>query len=106
MLPSVSEIQYPATISIPLNLPASLEEELNKVTFYNTNDTREIKKSRALAYKHLRGSDDRHSGMWLSPMFNRSVRENEHDVALFLCDDDLLITGYFSALKKFLVFGS
>ena len=77
------------------------EEELKKVTFYNTNDTREIKKSRALAYKNLRGSDDRHSGMWLNPMFNRSVRENEHDVALFLCDDDLLQEHYLFNLNKF-----
>ena len=77
------------------------EEELSKVTFYNTNDTREIKKSRALAHKHLNGFDDRHSGMWLNPMFNKAVKENEHDVALFLCDDDLLQEKYLSNLNKF-----
>ena len=77
------------------------EEELSKVTFYNTNDTREIKKSRALAHKHLNGFDDRHSGMWLNPMFNKAVKENEHDLALFLCDDDLLQEKYLSNLNRF-----
>ena len=77
------------------------EEELNKVTFYNTNDTKEIKKARSQAYKHLRGSDDRHSGMWLNPMFNKAISENEHDIALFLCDDDLLQEFYLYNLNKY-----
>ena len=77
------------------------EEELKKVTFYNTNDTKEIKNTRSLAYQHLRGSDDRHSGMWLNPHFNKAVKENDHDVALFLCDDDLLQEFYLYNLNKY-----
>ena len=76
------------------------EEELEKVTFYNTNDTREVKKSRALAHKHLSGSE-KHSGMWLNPYFNKAVKENEHDIALFLCDDDLLQEFYLYNLNKY-----
>ena len=76
-------------------------DELKNVTFYNTNDSKEVKKARSLEHKHLRGSDDRHSGMWLNPMFNRAVRENKHDVALFLCDDDLLQQNYLHNLNEF-----
>ncbi len=76
-------------------------EEIEKVTFYNTNDTPEIKKQRAEKHKHLTGSDDKNSGMWLNPYFNKAVRENKHDIALFLCDDDVLQEFYLDNLNNF-----
>lgn len=77
------------------------DEELEKVTFYNTNDTPEIKKQRAEDYKHLKGSDDKNSGMWLNPYFNKAVKENKHDIAFFLCDDDVLQELYLNNLNKY-----
>ena len=77
------------------------DEELRKVSFYNTHDSPEIKRQRAEKYKHLEGSDDKNSGAWIIPYFNKAIKENKHDIALFLCDDDVLHESYLENLNNY-----
>ena len=76
------------------------EDELKNVIFYHTNESAETKlerKNKSTGYD----TRDQHAGAYFFPTINQAMNENDFDIGIFLCDDDLLITGYFSALNTF-----
>lgn len=77
------------------------KEELQKTSFYNTYDTREIKNKRKLDYAHLKGSHDNISGAFPIPKFNQAMNDHNFDIAFFLCDDDLLYDDYLENLNLY-----
>jgi glycosyltransferase involved in cell wall biosynthesis len=77
------------------------EEDLNKVSFYNTGDTKEIKKQRVLNNPNTRGLKDKNAGPLFVSYFNNAMSSIEFDIALFLSDDDYLDTDYLKKLNHF-----
>ena len=77
-------------------------EHLHKnIYFYNTTDTKEIKKQRILDNPDIFGANDKNAGHWFVPFLNLAISEIEHDIAFFLCDDDFLKENYLSQLVNF-----
>jgi glycosyltransferase involved in cell wall biosynthesis len=77
------------------------EQELKKVFFYNTNDTPEIKKQRAIDNPDMPGADDKNAGSFFVPFINLAISDIKHDVALFLSDDDFLQIDYLEKLNNY-----
>jgi glycosyltransferase involved in cell wall biosynthesis len=63
------------------------KEELDKTVFYRIDDSKEA--------KTLRG------GSIIGEKMNQAMRELECDLAIFLCDDDLLLPNYLENLNKY-----
>lgn len=80
------------------------DEELNKIYFYHTGENAEIKLARKNQTKDSAGtydSYDQHAGAFFFPTINKAMSEIDFDIASFLCDDDLLVPGYLTALNTF-----
>ena len=77
------------------------EKDLNKVFFYNTNDTKEIKKQRIIDNPLIKGAHDKNAGHFFVPFLNLAISDIEHDIAIFLCDDDFLEINYLRNLVNF-----
>ena len=77
------------------------EEELSKVYFYHTGENAETKLARKNKTKDSYDSVDQHAGAFFFPTINKAMSEIDFDIASFLCDDDLLVTGYLTALNTF-----
>lgn len=76
-------------------------QDLKKVFFYNTTDTKEIKKQRIIDNPDIKGADDKNAGSFFVPFLNLATNEIEHDIAIFLCDDDYLSIDYLRNLVNF-----
>lgn len=63
-----------------------LEEYLDKVKFYNTNDSVKDKIS--------------NSGSRIGMLMNQAIRESDAEIAFMLCDDDALYPNYLHNLHK------
>jgi glycosyltransferase involved in cell wall biosynthesis len=77
------------------------EKDLDKVTFYNTGDTKEIKQKRRLDNLHKRGSENINFGSFFVPYFNKAMESIDFDIALFLSDDDFLNNNYLNQLNNY-----
>jgi glycosyltransferase involved in cell wall biosynthesis len=77
------------------------ERDLKKVFFYNTNDTKEIKRQRVLDNPDMNGASDKNAGHFFVPFLNLAINEIEHDIAFFLCDDDFLDINYLRNLVNY-----
>ena len=75
------------------------EEELKKVTFYNTNDTKEEKKKRSIQF--FEETKIEHPGTLAYNYFNTAMNEHDFDIAMFLCDDDAIYENHLSELNSF-----
>ena len=71
------------------------------IYFYNTTDTKEIKKQRILDNSDIFGANDKNAGHWFVPFMNLAISEIKHDIAIFLCDDDFLKQDYLTKLVNF-----
>ena len=67
-----------------------LKEHLNKIKFYNTNDSIENKLSRGQEHGSIFGK-----------YAQIAVEESDADYVLMLCDDDALYPGYLENLNKY-----
>ena len=77
------------------------EEDLKKFTFYRSPDTREIKNNRKKIFEETYGFNKDNTGALITDWFNIAMSDHTFDVALFLCDDDLLHTDYLKKLNTF-----
>jgi glycosyltransferase involved in cell wall biosynthesis len=77
------------------------EEDLSKIYFYYTGENAETKLARKNKNKDSYDSVDQHAGALFFPAINKAMSEIDFDIASFLCDDDLLVTGYLTAINIF-----
>ena len=77
------------------------ENDLKKIFFYNTGDTKEIKRQRVLDNPNTRGLKDKNAGHFFVPYFNSAMDDIDFDIALFLSDDDYLDIDYLKKLNNF-----
>ncbi len=77
------------------------DQEISKFTFYRSSDTKEIKNERKKVFADLFGISENNSGAFISHWFNKAMSEHSFDIALFLCDDDLLHPSYLEKLNEF-----
>lgn len=77
------------------------QEEIDKFTFYRSSDTKEIKNERKKLFASLFNISEDNSGAFISHWFNLAMKENKFDIALFLCDDDLLHQDYLENLNVY-----
>jgi glycosyltransferase involved in cell wall biosynthesis len=67
-----------------------LSEHLDKIKFYNTNDSIDIKMLRSKEHGSIFGK-----------YAQQAVEESDADIVMMLCDDDALYPEYFNNLNKY-----
>lgn len=78
------------------------EDEIRKTRFYCTYDTQEAKDLRNEEYQKLNNPGHK-IGTVIFKLFNKAIDENDHDICLFLCDDDALFENHLDKLNEYYI---